>query len=139
VSEPKRNGGVTGATSFDAVLRWKRIIRIDHRIVNVAPVPEFRRLSKSRDYLVPQRESDSSSAIDVGGIVMCHHDHCLTRRIETLNEVDLVVVSQGAVHEQIARIVISRIERDDNPLVRLNREVARVLLLGKRLGFQSLA
>jgi len=78
-------------------------------------------------------------SLDVGGIVMRDRDHFLTRGVEALDEVDLVIVSQSAVHEQRALVVVGSVEGDDDPFVTLNSEVTRVLLQSKRCRFQPLA
>src|SRR5678816_3890266 len=70
---------------------------------------------------------------------MREQDYGLVCCVQALNEVDLVRIGQRAIHKQIALVVISGVEADDDPLLTLKGEVARILLQTELRCFQSLA
>src|SRR2546426_184570 len=54
---------------------------------------------------------------------MSEHNHLSAANIKTANKIDLSIISQGAIHEHRALVVISCIQADHNPLITLNRAI----------------
>ncbi len=133
------NRAMSCTTRIHTVLRCKRSVRVDHRIVNVAPVPVIRRPAEGWENLIPERELRGAlcgaGSFDVRWVVMREHDDLLVSGIQALDKVDLVSIRQRTIHKQIALVVVSTVKADNYPLLTLNGEIARVVLQAERRRF----